>query len=63
MYEKMKMKVESVVDRGSLCAEYITNDEERKAFDKWDKGFTRHHHPTVIQVVFRAPLSLVKLLI
>ncbi|KAK1430651.1 hypothetical protein QVD17_13545 [Tagetes erecta] len=54
MYEKMKMKVESVVDRGSICAEYITTDEERKAFDKWDKGFTRHHHPTVIQVLIES---------
>ncbi|XP_071740837.1 cellulose synthase-like protein G3 [Rutidosis leptorrhynchoides] len=54
MYEKMKIKVESVVDRGSISAEYITNEDERIAFDKWDKTFTRHDHPAVIQVLLES---------
>ncbi|KAM0030169.1 putative cellulose synthase (UDP-forming) [Helianthus debilis subsp. tardiflorus] len=54
MYEKMKMKVESVVDRGSIDTEYITTEDERKAFDRWDKEFTRNHHPTAIQVLLES---------
>ena len=55
MYEDMKLKVENVVDRGQISAEYIANENDRKAFDKWSEGFTRHDHPTVIQVVFQIP--------
>ncbi|KAK9059346.1 hypothetical protein SSX86_021966 [Deinandra increscens subsp. villosa] len=54
MYEKMKMKVESVVDRGSIDAEYLENEDERRVFDKWDGEFTRHHHPAVIQVLIES---------
>ncbi|KAL8263896.1 hypothetical protein R6Q59_022026 [Mikania micrantha] len=54
MYETMKMKVESVVDRGSIHEEYIENEEERNVFNKWDDRFTRHHHPTVIQVLLES---------
>ncbi|KAI3689894.1 hypothetical protein L2E82_47864 [Cichorium intybus] len=54
MYEKMKIKVESVVDRGNINSEYITNEDEQKAFNKWNKGFTRHQHPAVIQVLLES---------
>lgn len=60
MYEKMKIKVEIVVERGSISAEYVANEEERKAFDKWDTGFTRHNHPSVIQVIFHISLFFAK---
>lgn len=50
----MKIKVESVVERGSISAEYIANEDEHKAFDKWDKEFTRHDHPAVIQVLLES---------
>ncbi|OMO79812.1 Cellulose synthase [Corchorus capsularis] len=51
MYENMKVKVENVVDRGEISEEYITNDEEREAFNKWTDGFTSIDHPAVIQVI------------
>ncbi|KVH91788.1 Cellulose synthase, partial [Cynara cardunculus var. scolymus] len=54
MYEKMKLKVENVVERGQISAEYIANEDERKAFDKWSEGFTRHDHPTIIQVLLES---------
>ncbi|OMP02895.1 Cellulose synthase [Corchorus olitorius] len=51
MYENMKVKVENAVERGEISEEYITNDEERKAFSKWTDGFTSIDHPAVIQVI------------
>ncbi|KAL5718938.1 hypothetical protein ACHQM5_011789 [Ranunculus cassubicifolius] len=51
MYETMKAKVESVVDRGGVGEEQITDEMESKAFEKWTTGFTRQEHPTVIQVL------------
>ncbi|KAB1215438.1 Cellulose synthase-like protein G3 [Morella rubra] len=51
MYDSMKIRVENVVERGKLGDEYITGEEERRAFSKWTDGFTRQEHPTVIQVL------------
>ncbi|KAJ4954092.1 hypothetical protein NE237_030924 [Protea cynaroides] len=51
MYETMKAKVETAMDRGHVPEEFIANVAEREAFDKWTTGFTRHDHPTVIQVL------------
>jgi cellulose synthase/poly-beta-1,6-N-acetylglucosamine synthase-like glycosyltransferase len=53
MYEHMKMKVESVVERGSIPCDYITNEQHQpQSFSKWTaNGFTRQDHPTVIQVI------------
>ncbi|KAA8520973.1 hypothetical protein F0562_011646 [Nyssa sinensis] len=54
MYESMKIRVEKVVEKGKVGDEYITGEQERQAFNKWRKegeGFTRQHHPTVIQVL------------
>ncbi|XP_043694937.1 cellulose synthase-like protein G2 [Telopea speciosissima] len=51
IYETMKAKVESAMDRGRVPNEYIASVPERDAFDKWTAGFTRHDHPTVIQVL------------
>lgn len=50
MYESMKGRVETVVERGKVEDEYITCDEERQVFSKWTDQFTRQNHPTVIQV-------------
>ncbi|KAJ4952698.1 hypothetical protein NE237_029530 [Protea cynaroides] len=51
MYETMKSKVDTAMDRGSVPNEYIADGPERETFDKWTTGFTRHDHPTVIQVL------------
>ncbi|XP_022733526.1 cellulose synthase-like protein G3 isoform X2 [Durio zibethinus] len=51
MYENMKVKVEHIVDKGEISDEYITEDQQRQAFNKWTNGFTRIHHPTIIQVI------------
>ncbi|XP_059662188.1 cellulose synthase-like protein G3 isoform X1 [Cornus florida] len=51
MYENMKARVESVVESGKVGDEYINSEQEHQAFNKWTNGFTRQHHPTVIQVL------------
>lgn len=52
MYERMKMRVENAVNKGKVSEEFITNEYEREAFNKWTcQGlFTRQDHPTIIQV-------------
>lgn len=54
IYENMKVRVENVVNRGEVSEIYISNDEEREAFNKWTGGFTPQDHPTVIQVCIQA---------
>ncbi|XVE58101.1 hypothetical protein DITRI_Ditri04bG0143200 [Diplodiscus trichospermus] len=51
IYKNMKVKVENVINRGEVSELYITNDQEREAFDKWTAGFTPQDHPAVIQVL------------
>ncbi|KAK6935551.1 Cellulose synthase [Dillenia turbinata] len=51
MYESLKSRVESCVERGKVVDEYITNEQDRQAFQKWTQDFTRQDHPTVIQVL------------
>ncbi|KAJ4952779.1 hypothetical protein NE237_029611 [Protea cynaroides] len=51
LYETMKAKVETAMERGHVPDEYIADVPEREAFNKWTDGFTRHDHPTVIQVL------------
>ncbi|XP_058223179.1 cellulose synthase-like protein G3 isoform X2 [Rhododendron vialii] len=63
MYESMKGRVENVVNSGKVTDDYISNEQERQAFNKWTRGFTRHDHPTVIQlrvsaVMTNAPIIL-----
>ena len=50
MYDEMKIRVENVVERGKVGDEYITSEQQRQALNKWTEGFTRHDHPSVIQV-------------
>lgn len=47
----MKARVETVVERGKVCEEYIASGQEHEAFNKWAAGFTTQDHPTVIQVL------------
>uniref|UniRef100_A0A6N2JX91 Cellulose synthase (UDP-forming) n=1 Tax=Salix viminalis TaxID=40686 RepID=A0A6N2JX91_SALVM len=54
MYESMKVKVEHVLERGTVGDQYITSDQEREAFNKWSSNFTRQDHPAVIQVLLDA---------
>ncbi|CAI9772103.1 unnamed protein product [Fraxinus pennsylvanica] len=54
MYENIKRRVESVVEKGKIIDEYKTSEEEAEAFGKWNEGFARQDHPTVIQVVSQA---------
>ncbi|XP_031495449.1 cellulose synthase-like protein G2 [Nymphaea colorata] len=51
-YEEMKERVEIAVERGDVPDDL--DEEESKAFRKWTAGFTKHDHPTVIQVLLAA---------
>ena len=50
MYENMKVRVETVVRRGTISHDYITSKQEFEAFSRWSDGFTSQNHPPVIQV-------------
>lgn len=52
MYESLKVRLENVLKHGKVSEEFITNEQEHKAFHKWTDGFTRQDHSTVIQVYF-----------
>ncbi|NP_001312567.1 cellulose synthase-like protein G3 [Nicotiana tabacum] len=55
MYESMKTRIENVVERGKVEEDYINNEEERQIFSKyWTAGFTRHNHPSIIQVLLES---------
>ncbi|GFS38068.1 cellulose synthase like G1 [Actinidia rufa] len=54
MYESMKMRVEKVVERGSVPSEYITDEQQHQTFSKWTAGFTNQDHPTVLQVLLES---------
>ncbi|KAM4123116.1 hypothetical protein ACB094_01G135800 [Castanea mollissima] len=36
MYESMKVRLENVLKRGKVSKEFITNEQEHRAFHKWD---------------------------
>lgn len=59
MYERMKDRVENVVER-SGSADYISSDEDAfKAFSKWRNncdGLTRQDHPAIIQVLLESSI-------
>ncbi|KAL4570641.1 hypothetical protein LXL04_026300 [Taraxacum kok-saghyz] len=50
MYENMKATVGKAVDRGTVDLDQLSCDRTIEAFRKWTPGFTRHDHPTVIEV-------------
>lgn len=51
MYLTMKEKVETALDRGYVSNDLLSSGEDDELFERW-KGFTRHDHPSVIQVFF-----------
>ncbi|KAB1212587.1 Cellulose synthase-like protein G3 [Morella rubra] len=51
MYYSMEAKVENILLIGKVEDQYIESEQQREAFNKWTDGFTRHDHPTVIQVL------------
>ncbi|KAI7743230.1 hypothetical protein M8C21_024868 [Ambrosia artemisiifolia] len=55
VYERMKIRIENVVDRGEICSEYIINKAQRQIFNKYrNPGFTRVNHPAIIQVLIES---------
>lgn len=50
MYEEMKATIEGVVDQGSINVDQLIDDRMVKAFSKWTPEFSRHQHPTVVEV-------------
>ncbi|KFK28957.1 hypothetical protein AALP_AA7G070600 [Arabis alpina] len=58
MYEEMKSRVEHVVDSGKVKPEFITCDQFRGVFDLWTNKFTRHDHPTIIQVLQNSEVDM-----
>ncbi|CAI9093439.1 OLC1v1028941C1 [Oldenlandia corymbosa var. corymbosa] len=55
MYEKMRTKIESVMEKGKVTDEYITSEEEHEAFSIFQQeSFTRQQHPSVIQVLLES---------
>lgn len=57
MYDNMKIRVDNAVERGKVGDEYMTGEEERRAFNRWTEGFTRQDHPTVIQVCINVNMA------
>ncbi|KAH6783452.1 cellulose synthase like G3 [Perilla frutescens var. hirtella] len=55
MYESMKLKIESVVERGKVSEEYISSEEEHQILSKyWAKDFSRQNHPSIVQVLLNS---------
>lgn len=59
MYENMKATIKDVMDRGTVDIDQINDERAIKALRKWTNEFTRHQHPTVIEVYNSLP-NLVK---
>ncbi|EOA16068.1 hypothetical protein CARUB_v10004202mg [Capsella rubella] len=51
MYQDMKSRVEHVVESGIVETTFLTGNHFCGVFDLWTKTFTRHDHPTIIQVL------------
>ncbi|GAB4857627.1 hypothetical protein Ancab_015533 [Ancistrocladus abbreviatus] len=49
LYESMRLKVESAVEKGKVMDVYIEGEEQRKALSKWNPNFTCKDHPTIIE--------------
>lgn len=55
IYEDMKIRVNNVVERGEVSHEYITDEPQRQAFNKYrTPGFSRSNHPSIIQVLIES---------
>ncbi|WOG87566.1 hypothetical protein DCAR_0206795 [Daucus carota subsp. sativus] len=55
MYERMKLRINEVVERGSIHG-YVTDEEVRGTFAVWHNtpGFTPKNHPTIIQIIMES---------
>ncbi|WCJ26555.1 cellulose synthase like G3 [Euphorbia peplus] len=51
IYEDMKRRVESIVEKGHVDNEYIISDADQEIFKQCTPNFTRQNHPTIIQVL------------
>ncbi|RVW19648.1 Cellulose synthase-like protein G3 [Vitis vinifera] len=51
MYENMRVRVENVVQEGTISRDYMTNEGESEAFSRWTDEFTPQNHPPVVQVL------------
>ncbi|VVB11884.1 unnamed protein product [Arabis nemorensis] len=58
MYEDMKSRVEHMVDSGKVKSDFVTCDQFRGVFDLWTNKFTRHDHPTIIQVLQNSEMDM-----
>ncbi|MQL99282.1 hypothetical protein Taro_032002 [Colocasia esculenta] len=54
MYQRMKGRIEGVLEKGSIDAEYVVSEEEVEIFKKWETGFSRQEHPSIIQVLLES---------
>ena len=52
MYENMRVRVENVVQEGTISRDYMTNEGESEAFSRWTDEFTPQNHPPVVQVYY-----------
>ncbi|KAF3338921.1 cellulose synthase-like protein G3 [Carex littledalei] len=56
MYEAMKERVESALDKGNVSAELVSSEEYQHIFQKW-KDFSRNNHPAVVQVLLESSID------
>ncbi|GJW41693.1 cellulose synthase-like protein G3 [Tanacetum coccineum] len=50
IYDVMKIKVETVVERGKVYPEHISDEQQQHTFNKYrTSGFTRSNHPAIIE--------------
>ncbi|KAF3339044.1 cellulose synthase-like protein G3 [Carex littledalei] len=56
MYEAMKERVESAVEKGSVSADLVSSEQNQHIFQKW-KQFSCNNHPVVIQVLLQSSLD------
>ncbi|KAL4651336.1 hypothetical protein ACB092_01G152400 [Castanea dentata] len=54
MYERMKVRIENVLELGKVSEEYITDVSDRRALSKWTDEFTHQDHSTIIQVLLES---------
>lgn len=59
MYKNIKLRIQDVLDRGTVDVDQINNARMINAFSKWTPEFTRHQHPTVIEVYTSLVLNMV----
>ncbi|XP_078150223.1 cellulose synthase-like protein G3 [Carex rostrata] len=56
MYDAMKERVESALEKGSVSADLVSSEEDQQIFQKW-KQFSRNNHPAVVQVLLQSSID------